>query len=58
MTRKYWPAEMKNVVSTIATLNFWGVAGETNVEGIMRVNRLGRNWKFKYLRLRTKLEKL
>ena len=49
---------MKKVVSTIAYLNFWGVAVEEKVDGIIRVNRLGRNWKFRNFRFRMKLEKL
>lgn len=49
---------MKNVVSVIAYLNFCGVALDTNVDGTKFRNTFGRNWKFKYFRLRTKLEKL
>jgi hypothetical protein len=49
---------MKNVVSVMAILNFWGVAEDMYVSGIKRSNKLGRNWKFKNLRLRIKLEKL
>lgn len=49
---------MKNVVSVIASLNFYGVALEANVLGIINEKRLGKNWKFRYLMFNKKLEKL
>ena len=49
---------MKNVVSVRATTNVCGVAAETKVDGIIYQNKLGKNWKFKYLRFSKKFEKL